>query len=59
MDWEAIVVANQTKVKCYDQPIKKGPIELREALEKAEAKFKRWHFEQVKNYVNASNVAYQ
>jgi hypothetical protein len=24
-----------------------------------EAEFRRWHFEQVKNYVNALDVAYQ
>jgi len=56
---EAIDVANQAKVKLYDQLIEEGPIELGEALEKAEVKFKRWHFEQVKNYVNVLDVAYQ
>jgi hypothetical protein len=45
MDWEAIAVANQTKVKFYDQLIKEGLAELKEALENVEAKFKRWHFE--------------
>jgi hypothetical protein len=34
-------------------------VELKEALEKDEVKFKKWHFEQVKNYVNALDVAYQ
>ncbi len=34
-------------------------VELRETLKKDEAKFKRWHFEQVRNYVNALDVAYQ
>jgi hypothetical protein len=43
-------VANQTKVKLYDQLIKKGLVELGEVLEKAETEFKRWHFEQIKNY---------
>jgi len=52
-------VANQAKVKLYDQLIEEGPIELREALEKAEAKFRRWHFEQIKNYVSVLDVAYQ
>jgi hypothetical protein len=33
-------------------------VELREALQKAEAEFKRWHFEQIKNYINALDVAY-
>jgi hypothetical protein len=28
-------------------------------LEKAEGEFRRWHFEQVKNYINALDVAYQ
>lgn len=39
--------------------IEGGLVELKEALEKDEAKFKRWHFEQVRNYVNALDVAYQ
>ncbi len=39
--------------------IEGGLVELKEALEKDEVKFKRWHFEQVKNYVNALDVAYQ
>jgi hypothetical protein len=38
-------MANQAKVKFYDQLIEKGLVELGEALEKVEAKFKRWHFE--------------
>ncbi len=59
IDLEAIDVANQAKVKLYDQLIEEGPIELGEALENAEAKFRRWHFEQVKNYVNVLDVAYQ
>jgi len=52
-------VANQAKVKLYDQLIEEGPIELREVLEKAEVEFKRWHFEQIKNYVSVLDVAYQ
>jgi hypothetical protein len=43
----------------YDQLIKKGLVELREALEKIEVEFRKWHFEEVKNYVNALDVAYQ
>jgi hypothetical protein len=58
IDWEAIAVANQTKVKLYDQLIE-GFVELREALEKVEVEFKRWHFKQVKNYVSVLDVAYQ
>jgi len=45
IDWEAIVVANQTTIKLYDQLIEEGPIELGEALGKVEVEFKRWHFE--------------
>jgi hypothetical protein len=52
-------MANQAKVKFYDQLIKEGHVELGEALEKTKAKFKRWHFEQVRNYVNVFDVAYQ
>ncbi len=59
IDWEAIDVANQAKVKLYDQLIENGPIELREALEKSETEFRRWHFEQIKNYVSVLDVAYQ
>jgi hypothetical protein len=33
-------------------------MEIREALKKAETEFKRWHFEQVKNCVNALDAAY-
>jgi hypothetical protein len=43
----------------YDQLIEEGPLELGEALEKAEVEFKRWHFEQIKNYVSLLDVAYQ
>ncbi len=43
IDWEAIAVANQVKVKLYDQLIE-GLVELKEALEKIEVEFKRWHF---------------
>ncbi len=39
--------------------IEEGHVELGEALEKAEGEFRRWHFEQVKNYINALDVAYQ
>jgi len=39
--------------------IKEGHLEFGEALEKAKGKLKRWHFEQIKNYVNVFNVAYQ
>jgi deoxyadenosine/deoxycytidine kinase len=52
-------MANQAKVKLYDQLIKEGLVELREAIENVEVEFRRWHFEQVKNYVNALDVAYQ
>jgi len=45
IDWEVIDVATQAMVKLYDQLIKEGLVELREALEKAEAEFRRWHFE--------------
>jgi hypothetical protein len=38
--------------------IEEGHVELREALEKVEDEFKRWHFKQVKNYVSALDVAY-
>ncbi len=58
-NWEATIVANQAKVKLYDQLIEEGPIELGEVLEKVEAEFRRWHFEQVKNYVSVLDVAYQ
>ncbi len=43
----------------YNQPIEKALVELREVLEKVEVEFGRWHFEQIKNYVNALDVAYQ
>jgi hypothetical protein len=59
IDWEVIDVANQAKVKLYNQLIEEGPVELKEALEKAEVEFRRWHFEQIKNYVNVLDVAYQ
>jgi hypothetical protein len=39
--------------------IEGGLVELKEAFEKDEVKFMKWHFEQVKNYVNALDVAYQ
>jgi hypothetical protein len=52
-------VANQTKVKLYDELIEEGLIELGEPLERVEVEFKRWHFEQVKNYVSVLDVAYQ
>jgi hypothetical protein len=38
--------------------IKGGFVELGEALKKAEVEFKRWHFEQIKNYINALDVAH-
>jgi hypothetical protein len=56
--WEIATVANQTKVKLYDQLIEGGHVELGDALKKAEAEFKRWHYEQIKNYINALDVAY-
>jgi hypothetical protein len=37
----------------YDQLIEEGLVELEEALEKVEVGFRRWHFEQVKNYFSA------
>jgi hypothetical protein len=33
-------------------------MELGEALKNVEAEFKRWHFEQIKNYINVLDVAY-
>ncbi len=59
IDWEAMTMAKQTKVKLYDQLIKKGLVELGEALEKGETELTKWHFEQVKNYVIVLDVAYQ
>jgi hypothetical protein len=56
--WEIANVANETKVKLYDQLIERGHVELGDALKKAEAKFKRGHYEQIKNYINALDVAY-
>ncbi len=58
-NWETTIVANQTKVKLYDELIEEDFIELGEPLERVEVEFKRWHFEQVKNYVNVLDVAYQ
>jgi len=52
-------MANQAKVKLYNQLIEEGLVELREGLKNVEVEFRRWHFEQVKNYVNALDVAYQ
>ncbi len=52
-------MANQNKVKLYHQLIEEGLVELREALEKVEVEFRRWHFEQIKGYVSALVVAYQ
>ncbi len=52
-------MANQTKVKLYDQLIEEGPVELKEVLKKVEVEFKKWHFEQIKGYVSALDVAYQ
>jgi len=51
-------MTNQGKVKLYDQLIKKGFVELGEALEKAEVEFGTWNCEQIKNYVNVFYVAY-
>jgi hypothetical protein len=45
--------------KIIDQLIKRGLVELGEALEKVKVEFKRWHFEQIKNYISALDVAYQ
>jgi hypothetical protein len=33
-------------------------MELGEALEKVEVVLRKWHFEQIKNYVSALEVAY-
>jgi hypothetical protein len=38
--------------------IEEGLIELGEPMEKVEVEFRRWHFEQIKNYVNALDLAY-
>jgi hypothetical protein len=57
--WEFAAMAIQAKVKLYDQLIEGGLVELGEALEKAKGEFKMWHFEQIKNYVSALDVAYQ
>lgn len=43
--WEVVVVGNQAKVKLCQEKVK--------------AKFKRQHFEHVKNYVCVLDVAYQ
>jgi hypothetical protein len=51
-------MTNQTKVKLYDQLVEGGLVELGEVLEKAEVKFRRWHFEQIKNYIDVLFVAY-
>jgi hypothetical protein len=59
INWEATSMENQAKVKLYDHLIEEGLVELREAIKNIEVEFKRWHFEQVKNYVNALDVAYQ
>jgi hypothetical protein len=37
--------------------IKEGLVEVKEVLEKTEAKFKRWHFEQIENYFSILDVA--
>jgi hypothetical protein len=37
--------------------IEEGLVELVEVLEKTEAEFKRWHFEQIENYFNILDVA--
>lgn len=42
--WEVTIVANQTKVKLCQK--------------KAIIEFRRWHFEQVKNYFSVLDVAY-
>jgi len=52
-------MANQAKVKFYDQLIEEVPLELGEVLEKAEVEFKRWHFEKIRGYVSALDVTYQ
>ncbi len=52
-------MANQTKVKLYDQLIEKGHVELGEGLEKAKAEFRRWHFKHIKGYFSALDMAYQ
>lgn len=57
--WEVITVTNEAKVKLHYQLIEGGLVELGEALKKAEVEFKRWHFEQIKNYINVLDVAYQ
>jgi cell pole-organizing protein PopZ len=54
----AKTMANQAKVKLHDLLIE-GFVQLGEALEKVEAKLKKWHFEQVKNYVSVLDVACQ
>jgi hypothetical protein len=41
-------MANQAKVKLFDQLIEGGHMELREALQKAKVEFRVWHFEQIK-----------
>ncbi len=51
-------MANEAKVKLYDQLIEEGPMELGEDLKKAKVEFKRWHVEQIKGYVSALDVAY-
>ncbi len=39
--WEVAAMTNQAKIKLYDQLIERDLVELKEALEKDEAKFKR------------------
>ncbi len=51
-------MVNQAKVKLYNQKIERGPMELEEALKKVEVEFRKWHFEQIKNYIIALDVAY-
>ncbi len=39
--WEVAAMTNQAKIKLYDQLIEGGLVELKEALEKDEVKFKK------------------
>jgi hypothetical protein len=41
-------MANQTKVKLFDQLIERGLMELGEVLQMAKVEFRAWHFEQIK-----------
>jgi mevalonate kinase len=51
--WEIVAIENKTKATLYDEFIEQFLIKMGELLEEARAEFKRWHFEQTRNYTNA------